>query len=286
MLKYRIITALVLFVLALIALFGISQAAFEWVVAVLILGCSWEWGTLMGGLKKRLRVVYGVSAVAIVGVVLAAVLPGDEWVDGQLHTVLLVTLIISGLWWVIAATFVSIYPTGQWLWRSWPIKAVIGWCTLVPFALSLVTLRSLPQGHLHVDGSWILLISCFLVWAADTGAYFAGRRFGKRKLMPKVSPGKTIEGLFGGIALATVIMAIVAWLLHLSGPRLLAFTLFSYLSVVMAVYGDLAESMMKRAVGVKDSGQLLPGHGGLLDRVDSLTAAIPIFTLGVLFWAV
>lgn len=286
MLKYRIITALILFIFALIALFGISGTAFEWVVAVVICACAWEWGTLMGGVRKRIRFAYGTSALVLMILVMTAVLPGDEWIAGTLHTVLLATLIASCAWWVIAAILVTLYPVGQSLWHSWPVKAVIGWLTLVPFAVSLVSLRSLPQSYLHVDGSWILLTSCFMVWAADTGAYFAGRAFGKHKMMPRVSPGKTMEGLLGGLALSSVIIWLAAWLLSLSGTRLLAFAIFSYLSVVMAVYGDLAESMLKRAAGVKDSGNMLPGHGGLLDRVDSLTAAIPIFTLGVLFWAV
>ena len=122
-----------------------------------------------------------------------------------------------------------------------------------------------------------------LVWGADTGAYFAGRAFGKRKLAPNVSPGKTIEGLLGGLALTLVIALLVATQTDaLKNLGLGWFLLVSLVAVVGSVFGDLAESMFKRHRGIKDSSQVLPGHGGVLDRIDSITAAVPLFAAGML----
>jgi phosphatidate cytidylyltransferase len=138
---------------------------------------------------------------------------------------------------------------------------------------------SQPNGH-----RWLLL-ALFLVWSADTGAYFAGRAlggklFGGRKLAPRISPNKTIEGLLGGLLLALVVAMIGAPLAGATVDQLPAVALVSLVSVGFSVFGDLFESMLKRHVNVKDSGNLIPGHGGVLDRVDSVLAALPVFALG------
>jgi phosphatidate cytidylyltransferase len=119
-----------------------------------------------------------------------------------------------------------------------------------------------------------------LVWGADTGAYFVGRAFGKNKLAPKVSPGKTIEGMVGGLLTTSVLIVAVAVYRDLPLIRMVAFIGLSLFTVLASVLGDLVESMVKRQAGVKDSGNIFPGHGGALDRIDSLTAAAPIFALG------
>ena len=131
------------------------------------------------------------------------------------------------------------------------------------------------------DGAFLILTLLVIVWAADCGAYFAGKRFGRVKLIERVSPKKTLEGMVGGVLFAVLVVSLVTLLSNVSffqGVSLLAVTV---ITVLVSVLGDLWESALKRGRGLKDSGSLLPGHGGVLDRIDSLTAAIPIFTLYV-----
>lgn len=133
--------------------------------------------------------------------------------------------------------------------------------------------------------AWWLLYVFLLVWCADSGAYFVGRKFGRRKMAPNVSPNKSMEGLAGGLVTGLlVVVAISIFKLHLTGVPLVAFVLLSALTILASVLGDLFESMLKRRAKVKDSGTILPGHGGVLDRIDSLLSATPIFALG--FWVI
>lgn len=121
-----------------------------------------------------------------------------------------------------------------------------------------------------------------LVWGADSGAYFVGRKFGRKKLAPSVSPNKSVEGLYGGVSVAAIIIVVVAWIyLDLTLIQYLLFIILSVVTVLGSVLGDLFESMIKRRAGIKDSGRVLPGHGGVLDRIDSLLAAAPIFAAGM-----
>ena len=140
----------------------------------------------------------------------------------------------------------------------------------------------MPDAWLLSAGALLLLL---LVWAADSGAYFAGRRFGGRwfggrKLAPRISPNKTLEGLLGGVLLAAIVAAAGALLLDVPASRLPEVLGVVLLTVLFSVAGDLFESLLKRHAGVKDSGTLIPGHGGILDRVDSLLAALPVFAVG------
>jgi len=146
---------------------------------------------------------------------------------------------------------------------------------LVPAWASLVVIHGVdPQGPR------LLLFLMVLIWVADSFAYFAGRRWGRTKLAPVISPGKTREGVYGALAGAVLCGGGLVWLMPQGNPLLLI--LFCLLIVLVSVVGDLFESLMKRQAGVKDSGSLLPGHGGMLDRIDSLTAAAPLFLLGLL----
>lgn len=261
MLKERILTALVLLPLVLWAVFAASSYPFIGLTAALVLIGAWEWGALMA-LTAPWRGVY----VAFIAVgLLAAFFANDARMAAALWGG-------AVLWWLVAVRLVTTYPDSARLWTSRPVMTLIGWMLLVPAWYALM--------RLHQEGVWWLMYLFVLVWGADTGAYFAGRAFGKRKLAPSVSPGKTLEGLFGGLALTMAIAVAVALSQQLAGQRLLAFLLLSLLTVLASVLGDLMESMAKRYHGVKDSGRIFPGHGGALDRIDSLTAAAPVFMAG------
>jgi phosphatidate cytidylyltransferase len=148
------------------------------------------------------------------------------------------------------------------------ISITTGW-----FALSWIRLRP--------DGSWLILLLLLIVWAADTGAYFAGMKFGKRKLAPHISPGKTRAGFAGGLIAGPLVALLAASLMPLAEVDPAGLVLLSILTVLASVGGDLLISLHKRTSGYKDSGNLLPGHGGVLDRLDSLLAAAPFFLLGL-----
>ncbi len=188
--------------------------------------------------------------------------------------------ILWPIWWVAAAviwlmalTWVTKYPV------------VTGWYGKRLALLGVVILSAAITAmfYLWQHSPWWLLYVFVLVWCADSGAYFVGRKLGKRKLSPRVSPNKSMEGLAGGLVTGLVVVLLISvFKLHLSGLTLLAFTLLSAMTILVSVLGDLFESMLKRQAGVKDSGNILPGHGGILDRIDSLLAAVPIFALG--FW--
>ncbi len=157
------------------------------------------------------------------------------------------------------------------------LRAAMGFVVLIPLWVFLVLLHSSGE-----DGPQTVLFLMILIWVADSGAYFAGRRWGKTKLAPVISPGKTWEGVYGAVAGALICGAVLAWIQSdVEGALLLVPV--CVLTVLMSVVGDLFESLLKRRVAMKDSGNLLPGHGGVLDRIDSLTAAAPVFVLGLQF---
>ncbi|MBV0932501.1 phosphatidate cytidylyltransferase [Marinobacterium weihaiense] len=263
MLKQRILTALLLAPLALAALFLLPQNAFEWVAAAIFLYGSWEWGNLCR-LKAPNRLLYVLSMAG--GMALVATLaPLQPWV-----------LAAALVFWLLALFLVRHYP--QSARHCGPLSGLLmGGLVLVPSWHALVALRELDQGLI-----WLLLL-LVLVWGADIGAYFAGKTWGRNKLMPAVSPGKTREGAVGGL-LACVLAGLGFSVgLELSLPQSVYLVLLSLLTGLVSVLGDLFESLLKRERGIKDSGSLLPGHGGVLDRIDSLTAAAPVFLVGLYF---
>lgn len=261
MLKERVLTALVLLPLVLWAVFGGVALAFPLLAAVLVLIAALEWCDLMRLQSLPLRMGYVL--------VVAAVLMQQVGLDLQ---ALGPMLAVTSLFWLLALRWVSSYPDSAARWdRPW-LLAAVGLLLLVPTWAGLV--------QLHAISPWWLLYLFFLVWGADTGAYFAGRRFGRVKLAPAVSPAKTREGLYGGLVVTGAIMAGVAIGLHMPLTKALLFIVVSMLTVLASVLGDLLESMLKRRAGIKDSGNIFPGHGGALDRIDSLTAAAPVFLTG------
>lgn len=179
---------------------------------------------------------------------------------------------ITSLFWLSAFVTVRRYPLAGITPARW--LPFIGPLLLIATTLAIF--------YLWTDSPWWLMYLFALVWAADTGAYFTGKAFGKHKLIPDVSPNKTIEGLVGGLVLAALIIAGVAYYRQLTDLHLVGFVLLSMVTVLASVLGDLFESLLKREANIKDSGTLLPGHGGVLDRIDSILAAAPIFAFG--FW--
>jgi phosphatidate cytidylyltransferase len=182
---------------------------------------------------------------------------------------LLLVLAVAALWWVVALLWVLFAPRRAASWSA----ACAGLLALVPAWVAMVRLRvDVPRG-----AQWVLFALC-LVWAADIGAYFAGRSFGRVKLAPQVSPGKTWEGVCGGLLLAALV---ALWGSRWFAVPVLKFVPLCLAVVAFSIVGDLTESLLKRFAGLKDSGTLFPGHGGVMDRIDSLTSAMPVLMLGL-----
>ncbi|MGC9385334.1 MAG: phosphatidate cytidylyltransferase [Hydrogenovibrio sp.] len=260
MLMQRVITATLLFAGVLALLFSENDQA--WFVFVLLstLICAWEWAGLAAIKRPWQRWMYALLVVALSAwLALSASVHVSEWMT------LTVTVIM------VAAVLVYQATAGAYSVRSQLGILSLGGLVLANFAVLLVA-------FLEHYSPLILLLSLFVIWAIDTGAYFSGRRFGRRKLAPHVSPGKTWEGVLGGGLLAFVVAWLgLIWLApSLSISYALAALCFAAVALV-SVFGDLFESLLKRQAGLKDSSRILPGHGGLLDRADSLLIAVPMF---------
>ena len=261
MLKQRIITALWLAPLALVGFFALQGFAFLAFISVIVGLAAWEWAHLAGYHTQGQR-----SAYAVLGAVTLMLL-------SKMTALIMPLLYLAAVWWLLAIVMVISFPKSIAFWGGNLGKRIIGLIILLPTGLGLLVLKTLPQGNM------LILSLMLLVWGADIGAYFFGRAFGKRKMVPQVSPGKSWAGLYGG--LLTSLCATLGLVIYFQIPlsQLLPLMIGAALVVLFSVLGDLTESMFKRQAGVKDSSQLLPGHGGVLDRIDSLTAAAPIFAL-------
>lgn len=274
--KQRIITALILAPLVVWGIFSLPLTWFLGFVTGITLIGTWEWTQFT---LDRSRMLAMIPPVVVIAGSLFAI-PSDVLSLNQVDTSHLVLLGIGFSWWLIASCLAMTYPKSSSLWEhSNVLRHLFGILTLLPFLWSIVILRG--QGY-YLDpyyGSKLVLFVCLIVWAADSGAYFAGKSFGKRKMAPNVSPNKTIEGLIGGILAALV----VAWgssvMFDIQFTSYVSMAIITLATVVISVLGDLVESMFKRVSKIKDSSNIIPGHGGVLDRVDSLTAAFPVFAL-------
>lgn len=262
MLKQRIITAVILIPLVLAAVFKLPPETFTKALAVVMLLAAWEWSNLMGIRDIQARISY---VLICLGAIVLFSLFNVAWLYG---------LVVIA--WCFFISWILRYPDGVEVWaRGVFFEGVLGLVLIVPTwgALSLIQAME--------NGSWWLLFLMGIVWGADTGAYFVGRLYGQNKLAPQVSPGKSIEGVVGGLvttALLTTFIWMFATLPDVSLGKMLIFTI---VVATVSVTGDLFESMLKRHRGIKDSGNILPGHGGILDRIDSLTAASPFFLFGL-----
>lgn len=260
MLKQRIITALWLLPLALVGFFGLQGHAFTAFIGLVMALGGWEWARLAGFQGQPERIGFAV-AVLVLFVLLSQSVPA------------LPVLLLALAWWLLAALMVFAYPKSASWWGGLFGKLLMGLLILLPAGVALIWLKSQEQANM------LILTVMLMVWAADIGAYFSGRAFGKRKLAPAVSPGKSWAGVYGGLLASVLVAAICGLLLGLSIGQLVLFVPAAAVVVLFSVIGDLTESMFKRTAGIKDSSNLLPGHGGVLDRIDSLTAALPLFAL-------
>lgn len=273
MLIQRILTAIVLIPLVIIALFFAPLSIFSYLIIAVCALATWEWSHFLGMVKKTQKAIFMVLIISLLA--LLYLIPIDLSLKGKLYTYI---IYLSIVWWLIALLLVISYPQSAKYWsKSILIKLLFALFTLIPFYISMLELRSINYDIDRYTGAVWLLYVFVLVWATDTGAYFAGRAIGKHKLAVKVSPGKTIEGFIGGVSLA-ILVCLLVYLTGYFAISFINFLISSLLAILVSVLGDLTESMFKREAGIKDSGNLIPGHGGILDRIDSLTAAVPVFT--------
>ncbi|GGX97538.1 phosphatidate cytidylyltransferase [Litchfieldella qijiaojingensis] len=260
MLRQRVLTALFLAPLALAGLFGLRGAPFALFTGAILLAGVWEWVNLAGFESRKAR-WSGVAGAALIMLLL--------WVSGAVQDAW--PLWLGALGWLANLYWVVHYPERQEQWGAPSRRLLMGLWVLLPCWVGFVTLR-------ESGVEWLLFV-LLLVWLADTGAYFAGRAYGRHKLAPRVSPGKSWEGVLGGMAATALLAVVFAVWLSLGLGQALLLVASALVVTLVSVLGDLLESMLKRTRGIKDSSALLPGHGGVLDRIDSLTAAVPVFAL-------
>jgi len=271
MLKQRVITATILFLLLLAVLFRLPEQGWSVVVGLTVLQGSREWSAL-----AKMPRLAGLFYVVLTLVLFLAMLSIYFNAPPQLKYAMQLSL-----YGVAFAFWCALVPA--WLMAGWKLHnpwlmGLVGWGVLLPLGLAMLDLRvENPQ-------PWWLLGVMAMVWMADISAYFAGRRFGKNKLAPSISPGKTWEGVAGAM-LGVMVYVIVVMMVSGMTQRY-SLLLFAVIGVALSVIGDLFESAIKRQAGVKDSGTLLPGHGGLLDRIDALTSTLPLAALALILMKV
>ena len=259
MLAKRIITALVVIPLLLVAILFAPPSVVVVLATLAFLGGAWEWSKFLGWTRYQRRSIYVIATATVMLLTVWLIQQGLR--RDAIYAIALI-------WWCVAAVWITRFPIKI----AKSVIALGGFLTLVPPWVALVALiGSEPQG-----AYWLLFVLT-LIWSADIGAYFVGRAFGRIKLAPMVSPGKTWEGVLGGLTFAALTGAVGA---YWSTLPYVAFVPLCIAVAAISVIGDLTASMFKRASGLKDSGRLFPGHGGMLDRIDSITAAAPTFVLG------
>ena len=279
MTKTRLLAALIMAPIAILGVLFVPTPILAALSAVVFLAALWEWLKLAEVDDTLARATLLLCNAAV----MAALVWGSRSAQGGSFALLQLVVLIGVAWWLLAMLWMKHYHfAADHDSHARAFKLLAGTLAVIPAwcALGLIH-ASQPNGH-----QWLLL-ALFLVWAADSGAYFAGRHLGgklfKRRLAPRISPNKTIEGLLGGLLLALVVAIVGALLIGAAPAQLPAITAVALATVLFSVVGVSFESQLKRHVAVKDSGDLIPGHGGVLDRVDSVLAALPVFALGKLW---
>jgi phosphatidate cytidylyltransferase len=279
MTRTRVAAALVLTPIAIAAVLLLPTPWLAALAAILFLAGLWEWFRLAEIDDTLARSVLLVANLAL----MVAIVWGSRTPEGGMSFVLLkLATVIGVIWWLLATAwlrafdFASDHDTHARVFKlaAGTLAVVPAWC-----ALAWLHAEPSPTQHFPAIGHRWLFVALATVWSADSAAYFAGRHFGKHKLSPRISPNKTIEGLAGGVVAGVVVAVGFAPLADATLAQLPAVALAAFFAVLASVVGDLFESLLKRHVGAKDSGDLIPGHGGILDRIDGVLAALPVFAL-------
>jgi phosphatidate cytidylyltransferase len=280
-LKQRVITALVLLVALTLTTTQLTPFYFAIVVGALLLLAATEWSNFIGldDLKSKLAYLLSLAVLLSGAFLMLGISPSS--MSLQQDRVVMI-LLLGVLFWLLMFLLLRYYPKNQDSWNNESKIALMGIFVLIPAWVGLVQLKYL------LDSGLLVLALILLTSSVDIGAYFAGVSFGNSKLAPHISPKKSWEGVWGGTLLCLLVSIFLIWLLNdsvlaLSVVQITVLVLLSFLVSVGSVVGDLFESMLKRNKNLKDSGKLLPGHGGLLDRTDSLMAVTPFFVLVLTF---
>ena len=270
MLKQRLITAAILIPLVVWAIFASSLTTFTTLIVAVALLAAWEWHQMIGIQSPGMRVMLAVDLIIVLYLAIT-----------QLNPYFIIS--IGVLIWLIALVVIlgfsntSLAERLSHVFKNKVFGAISSILILTVFVVSSITLKAFSE-----VGAFLFFFVMVTVWLADTGGYFAGKRYGKHALAPAVSPNKTWEGVAGGVLLASIWAIGFYWVKTPTTITMFEWMLLAVLTVAVSIVGDLFESLYKRAFSVKDSGSLLPGHGGILDRIDSLIAAVPVFTFLVL----
>jgi phosphatidate cytidylyltransferase len=262
----RLLTAAVLAPLAIVGIIWLPTQGLAVFLGALVLLGLWEWSRLIGFRRRRFRTTLLVTN---------ALLMTSAWLllpDASMWWI----VCIGVVWWCLALVWLRFIAFGQAATRrNLEIKVLAGSLVVIPaWCAALLLHQSVPHGP------WWTLYVIVMIWVADIGAYFAGRNFGQRKLAPTISPGKTREGAYGALIAVFFYAILGAWIFGFTGMNRVLLIALCLASAMFSIVGDLFESLMKRHSGNKDSGRIFPGHGGVLDRIDSTLAALPIFVFG------
>jgi phosphatidate cytidylyltransferase len=265
-LRARVITALVLAPIAIGAVLFLPSTWFALCFGLVLCYAIWEWTRVIGFRGRPLRAI----AVVANGAMMALLL----WLDPAGW--LLPIAWVGVAWWCLAIFWLRAFDFGSApTRRNRELKMLVGSVMVVPAWVAAWLIHREPDA-----GPWWTLFVLMLIWVADVSAYFAGRRFGQHKLAPRISPGKTREGVYGALAGTVLFAAVAGWAIEPIPVAHGLLVVLATVTVLFSIVGDLFESLIKRQSNLKDSGSLLPGHGGMLDRIDSVLSALPIFVCG------
>lgn len=262
MFRLRALSAIVLLPLVIISILKLPSLYVAIASGLVFALATWEWLSMIVLKNIYIRVFLLLTLIFVAYSVLSTGL--------AIHWIYWLSLV----WWICGFIGICYYPRGNKIWSQTLLQPFIGLIMFVPAWVAFNQLHATPQGPI-----WVLL-GCCLIWGADIGAYCTGKLLGKAKLVEKVSPGKTWAGLYGALVTGCLIMAVFYYFFEPKFSLLYAMWL-AVLTLLFSVIGDLVESLIKRVYGVKDSGTLIPGHGGVFDRIDSMLAAFPIYVLGL-----